>query len=251
VTHTDLRSVVPGSPLGDYFRRFWLPFAPASDLPPGSERPIRVQLLEERLVAFRDGQGRLGLIDGLSPHARGDLFFSTIDDEGIRCNYHGWKFDVQGTCIETPMHPDGFGIDTLAYPVAEHSRLIWAYLGEGDPPPLPGLVCGNDLRAARQRRPWAYAVVSELMQNSGTDLSVERLDDRLLLRSGGQLLAAFTFPGIVTRPDSETTAFIVPASEKATIVIGGQADPSTQPDVGNVVQTALEELLGDSSLGRA
>jgi hypothetical protein len=148
------------------------------------------------------------------------------------------------------MHPDGFGIDTLAYPVAEHGGLIWGYLGEGNAPPLPEVLCNDDLRAARQTRPWVDAVVSEVIQNSGTDLSVERLGDGLLLRSGSKPVVTFTFPGIVTRHDASLSTFIVPASEKATIVIAGRADPSIRPEAGSVVQSAIEELVREGLLGR-
>jgi nitrite reductase/ring-hydroxylating ferredoxin subunit len=234
----DLPSLGPGSPLGDYFRRFWLPICPISDLPPGAERPVRAQLLDDRLVGFRDGQARLGLIYGLCTHARGDMFYSAIEEDGIRCNYHGWKFDVHGVCLETPMHPVGSGIDTLAFPVAEHAGLIWGYLGEDQPPALPDVASTAELQTERRVRPWLEAVVSELLASAPADVAVQFTDDSV--RAGE---AIFTPPYLITR-DSSGPTFVLPASEKATHLLGGtggSADPGSE--AGAAVRAAIEELL--------
>jgi nitrite reductase/ring-hydroxylating ferredoxin subunit len=240
----DLRSVGLGSPLGDYFQQFWLPICATAELPPGAERPVRAQLLEERLVAFRDGQGRLGLIYGLCPHARGDLFYSTIEDDGIRCNYHGWKFDVHGTCLETPMHPDGSGVDTLAFSVAEHAGLIWGYLGEDEPPKLPDIVTTDGLRTERRTRPWLETVLSELLAGFPRRISVQVADETVRVASEAGVVATFTPPYLVTREDPPRSIFVLPASEKATTLLGGVSDGiAVEGDTAPIVREAVEDLM--------
>jgi nitrite reductase/ring-hydroxylating ferredoxin subunit len=234
----DLRSVGLGSPLGDYFQQFWLPICATAELPPGAERPVRAQLLEERLVAFRDGQGRLGLIYGLCPHARGDLFYSTIEDDGIRCNYHGWKFDVHGTCLETPMHPDGSGVDTLAFAVAEHAGLIWGYLGRDEPPPLPGVPDAADGQAERRARPWLETIVSELVASAPSDVAVQLTDETIRV---GQ--ATFTPPYLIGRGVSSNPTFVLPASAKASSVLGGIGDTTGENDAAPAIRLAVEDLM--------
>ena len=105
-------------------------------------------------LPFAMARGSSVSIYGLCPHARGHNVHQLIQDDGIRCNYHGWKFDVHGTCLETPMHPVGSGVDTLAFPVAEHAGLIWGYLGDDEPPTPPNMADSADMRSERRARPW-------------------------------------------------------------------------------------------------
>jgi nitrite reductase/ring-hydroxylating ferredoxin subunit len=239
--------VAPGSQLGDFLRQFWLPICPTADLPQGAARPVRAQLLDERLVAFRDGEGRLGLIYGLCPHARGDMFFSSIDNDGIRCNYHGWKFDVNGVCLETPMHPDGFGIDTIAYSVAEHDGLIWGFFGAGEPPSLPKLSDGNDLKVERRTRPWMDTILSELLSSTDSPIDVERDVHQVRVLAAGTAVASFALPGVVTHPDANAPTFVLPATEKASAVLGGAADPSaSEHEHAAAVRDAIENMLREA-----
>ena len=97
VTHTG-----PGTPMGALFRSYWTPVLLASELPENDCPPVRVKVLSERLVAFRDSQGRLGLIDEFCPHRGASLWFGRNEECGLRCPYHGWKYDVTGQCVEVP-----------------------------------------------------------------------------------------------------------------------------------------------------
>ena len=137
----------PGTPAGDYFRRYWLPAMLASELPSPDCPPVRVKLLGEDLVAFRDTQGRVGLIDEFCPHRRASLFWGRNEECGLRCVYHGWKFDLNGACVEMPNEPPEYGFEnkirTTAYPTREYGGLIWAYMGPPDQEPeLPKLRVG-------------------------------------------------------------------------------------------------------------
>lgn len=132
----------PGTPGGDVLRRYWQPAALSEEL--DEPRPVvAVTLLGEDLVLFRDQAGRPGLLDRYCPHRGVDLCFGRLEDGGLRCPFHGWLFDVDGACLETPTEPPESRFHTRItqrrYPVAERNGVVWAYLGDGEPPPLPGL----------------------------------------------------------------------------------------------------------------
>ena len=95
----------PGTPLGEVMRRYWIPAALSSELPEPDCPPVRVKLLGERLVAFRDSQGLIGMVDEYCPHRGAPLFFGRNEECGLRCVYHGWKFDVDGNCVDMPNEP--------------------------------------------------------------------------------------------------------------------------------------------------
>ena len=129
---------------GRLMRHYWLPFALASELPGPDCDPLEVRLLGEDLVAFRDSAGRPGLLAALCPHRRAPLFHGRNEQGGLRCVYHGWKFDVDGRCLDLPNDPDyaiaSGRIRQLAYPVVEHGRVLWTWLGDAtihSPPPFP------------------------------------------------------------------------------------------------------------------
>jgi phenylpropionate dioxygenase-like ring-hydroxylating dioxygenase large terminal subunit len=137
VTNTD-----PETPLGELFRRFWLPVALAEELPGPDCEPVRVRALGEDLIAFRDSDGKVGLLDAFCPHRGAPLFFGRNEESGLRCVYHGWKFDVTGQCVDLPNAPEGpsfkHKVRAVAYPVVEAGDLIWAYMGPADKqPPFP------------------------------------------------------------------------------------------------------------------
>ena len=102
-----LVQVGPGTPMGDLFRRYWMPALLAEELPEPDCPPVRVKLLGEDLIAFRDTNGPLGLIDEFCPHRGASLFFGRNEEGGLRCVYHGWKFDVAGNCVDMPSEPEG------------------------------------------------------------------------------------------------------------------------------------------------
>ena len=122
-----------GTPMGEYFRRFWQPVALSRELAEPDGAPIRVKALGEELVAFRDTQGRVGLIEPQCAHRGANLFFGRNEEGGLRCIYHGWKYDVHGRCIELPNVPPGSAyhdkISIRAYPTREAGEIVWAYLG--------------------------------------------------------------------------------------------------------------------------
>src|SRR5215468_4905542 len=132
----------PGTLLGDLFRRYWIPALLAEEVAEPDGPPVRVQLLNERLVAFRDTEGRLGLIEEFCAHRGVSLWFGRNEESGLRCPYHGWKYDVTGQCIEVPSEPEESGfcrkIKLKSYPLIEKGGVLWAYLGPPDKrPPEP------------------------------------------------------------------------------------------------------------------
>src|SRR4051812_17889902 len=132
----------PGTPMGELFRRYWLPILLAWELPENDCPPVRVKCLGERMVAFRDSQGRLGLIDEFCAHRGVSLFFGRNEEAGLRCPYHGWKYDVNGQCVEVPSEPSESGycqkIKLKSYPLFEQGGVIWVYMGPADQrPPNP------------------------------------------------------------------------------------------------------------------
>jgi len=137
-----------GTPMGEYFRRFWQPIALARELAAPDSPPIRVKLMGEELLAFRDTTGRVGLIEPRCAHRGADLFFGRNEECGIRCVYHGWKYDVNGKCVELPNVPAGSAyhdkISIRAYPTREFGEIVWAYLGprERMPEEVPQLEFG-------------------------------------------------------------------------------------------------------------
>ncbi len=132
----------PGTPMGQLFRSYWIPALLASELAEPDCPPVRVHLLSEKLIAFRDTQGCLGLIDEFCAHRRISLWFGRNEDNGLRCPYHGWKFDVTGQCTEIPSEAAGSThcqrIRMTNYPLVEKGGILWTYMGPPDrQPPLP------------------------------------------------------------------------------------------------------------------
>ena len=101
---TELTHIGPGTPAGEYLRRFWQPVCYAGEL---ADVPVALKILGEELVAFRDFSGRIGLVEAHCPHRGTSLEFGLVSERGIRCCYHGWLFDVDGTILETPGEPAG------------------------------------------------------------------------------------------------------------------------------------------------
>src|ERR1700741_1973585 len=123
----------PGTPLGRMFRCYWIPALLAEELPEPNCPPVRVQLLSERLIAFRDTSGSIGLMDEFCAHRGVSLWFGRNEENGLRCPYHGWKYDTSGQCIEVPSEPVASGfcqkIKLKSYPTIDIGGVIWAYMG--------------------------------------------------------------------------------------------------------------------------
>jgi phthalate 4,5-dioxygenase oxygenase subunit len=125
--------VGPGTPMGALLRQYWLPFAPSTELPAPDGPPKRVRLLGEDLVAFRDSKGAVGLLAEHCPHRGASLFFGRNEECGLRCVYHGWKFDATGRCVDTPSEPGESlfkdKVRARAYPCRDVNGVLWTYMG--------------------------------------------------------------------------------------------------------------------------
>ena len=139
----ELTGVGPGTLMGGFMRQYWIPAGLSSELAVDGG-PMRLPLLGEKLIAFRDSDGRVGVMDQRCPHRCASLFLGRNEQSGIRCVYHGWKFDTDGTCVDMPNVPNQEEfrgkIRAKAYPVEERAGIFWVYLGpRATPPPLPQL----------------------------------------------------------------------------------------------------------------
>jgi phthalate 4,5-dioxygenase oxygenase subunit len=127
--------------MGNLLRRFWQPVALASELPGPDSDPLRLRILGEDLVAFRDSHGEVGLLAANCPHRGASLFFGRNEESGLRCVYHGWKFDTSGACVDMPNEPAESDFRTkvraIAYPCQERGGVVWAYLGPALDMPSP------------------------------------------------------------------------------------------------------------------
>src|SRR6185312_3507902 len=129
------------TPMGQVFRRYWLPALLSSELAQPDGAPVRLRLLGEPLVAFRDTSGAVGLVDAFCPHRRAPMFLGRNEKCGLRCVYHGWKFDRSGACLEMPTEPRDSAYKTKvrikAYPVWEGGGMVWTYMGPAAEMPAP------------------------------------------------------------------------------------------------------------------
>ena len=171
-----LTRVGPGTPMGELFRRFWLPALLSEEIERLDSPPVRLRILCEDLLAFRDSVGRVGIVDAYCSHRGAPLFFGRNEESGLRCPYHGWKFDVDGRCVDLPNTEglqerekvrDKLGIG--AYPVREAGGVVWVYMGPRDlQPELPGLewlhVPKEQCHASRwlQRSNWLQGAEGEI-----------------------------------------------------------------------------------------
>jgi phenylpropionate dioxygenase-like ring-hydroxylating dioxygenase large terminal subunit len=139
-----LTQVGPGTAMGNLMRQYWVPALLSVELPEPDCPPVRVRVLGESLIAVRTTSGQVGLIAHSCPHRGASLFFGRNEEEGIRCVYHGWKFDVAGRCVDMPSEPPESSfkerVRATAYPCQERNGVVWTYLGpRATPPPLPNL----------------------------------------------------------------------------------------------------------------
>ncbi len=137
----ELTRVGPGTVMGELMRQYWMPALLSSEVARGGP-PLRLMLLGEKLIAFRDSAGRVGVMDHRCPHRCASLFLGRNEQDGIRCIYHGWKFDAAGRCIDMPNVPPHqdfkHKVSARAYRTIERAGLIWVYMGShAEAPPLP------------------------------------------------------------------------------------------------------------------
>ena len=139
-----LTHVGPGTPMGEYLRRYWIPTLLSEEVPEPDCPPVRVTILGEVLIAYRDTDGVVGLIDNYCPHRRASMFFGRNEECGLRCVYHGWKFDAAGNCVDMPSEPAESNfkdkVKITAYPTKEAGGVVWSYMGPADhTPEMPDL----------------------------------------------------------------------------------------------------------------
>jgi nitrite reductase/ring-hydroxylating ferredoxin subunit len=144
VDNDALTRVGPGTLMGNLMRQYWVPALLSRELASQDGDPVRVMLLGEQLIAFRDSNGQVGLLANHCPHRGASLFFGRNEEAGLRCVYHGWKFDTSGACIDMPNEPAESDFRTkvkaVAYPCRERGGIVWTYMGaSSEPPPLPEL----------------------------------------------------------------------------------------------------------------
>ncbi len=161
----------PDTPMGRLLRRFWVPVLLAEELPEPDCPPVRLRIMGEDLVAFKDTMGRIGVLDAYCPHRRAHLFWGRNEECGLRCVYHGWKFDVEGNCVDMPNEPPESRfkekVKQTAYPAREWGGVIWAYMGPRElmPPEPPQLEWA--------RVPASHRLVSKRLQESNWAQAVE------------------------------------------------------------------------------
>jgi phthalate 4,5-dioxygenase oxygenase subunit len=136
-----LTLVGPGTPMGEVFRRYWLPACLSEELPERDGPPIRLRLLGEDLVGFRDSAGDIGVVDAYCAHRKAPLFFGRNEECGLRCVYHGWKYDTTGACVDMPSEPPyskfRLRVSIKAYPTYEAGGVVWCYMGPRERMPAP------------------------------------------------------------------------------------------------------------------
>ena len=194
--------VGPGTPMGNVLRRYWTPAFQLGDLPEPDCPPIRVTILGENFVAFRDTEGRLGFLDELCCHRGASLTLGRVEGCGIRCLYHGWKYAVDGTIMETPNLASATFRERVkhgAYPVREAGGLGWVYLGPpGTEPPFPAFGWAS--------APADEIVVSEIIMDcnwmqaqegsiDSSHVGILHLDTLATMGSGPRSVGSFDFAG--------------------------------------------------------
>jgi len=167
--HNDfLTRTGPGAPMGNLLRRYWIPALLSAEVPEPDCPPVRVKLLSERLLAFRDTQGRVGVIDEFCAHRGVSLWFGRNEENGLRCAYHGWKYDVTGQCVEVPSEPEASGfcrkIKLTSYPCVELGDVIWIYMGPPEHQPARPPEMPFTLVPAEERRGLKFLVEANWLQ---------------------------------------------------------------------------------------
>lgn len=167
----DLTRVGPGTTMGEFMRQYWMPAAKSSEVVADGD-PLRLLILGEHLIAFRDTEGRVGVMDHRCPHRCASMFLGRNEEGGIRCVYHGWKFDVTGKCLDMPNVPSHQNfkdkVHAKAYRAVERNGLIWIYMGQkqNDPPPLPvieaNLIEKSDIWCLQRECNWLQALEGDI-----------------------------------------------------------------------------------------
>lgn len=139
-----LTRVGPGTPMGKFFRQYWLPVLPSVEMEEPGGRPVRIRLLGENLLLYRAPDGKIGLVGEQCPHRGVSLYFARNEVDGLRCVYHGWKYDIEGKCVDAPNvnNPERITntVQNQAYACVERNGVIWTFMGDqANKPELPAL----------------------------------------------------------------------------------------------------------------
>jgi nitrite reductase/ring-hydroxylating ferredoxin subunit len=216
-----LTRVGPGTPMGNLFRRYWIPALLSEELLEADGPPVRVRLLGEDLVAFRDTEGVVGIVSAYCPHRRAPMFFGRNEECGLRCVYHGWKFDRNGVCVDMPSEPPDSLFKTKvtidAYPTWEGGGMVWIYMGLRELQPAPPdhelvRAPANHRHVSKMFEDCNYlqALEGGIDPTHATILHNIKLGDRSFLNKYDELVAALdiettdyglTYAGIRSHPD--------------------------------------------------
>jgi nitrite reductase/ring-hydroxylating ferredoxin subunit len=166
-----LTRVGPGTAMGELMRQYWVPALPAAEFPSPDSPPKRMKLLGENLVMFRDSNGNVGCFKESCPHRGASMFFGRNEEGGLRCVYHGWKFDTTGACIDMPSEPAESNFKNKVritnYPARDVNHMVWVYMGHAkEPPPFPEFEI-NTIPAENVAPPSIMMEEANWMQNLG------------------------------------------------------------------------------------
>jgi phthalate 4,5-dioxygenase len=175
--------VGPGTAMGELMRQYWIPGLPSSEFAKPDGPPKRMRLLGENLVMFRDTKGRMGALPESCPHRGASLYFGRNEECGLRCAYHGWKFDINGDCLDLPTEPDDHRreafrakVKARAYPCRDVNHMVWIYMGpRQEPPPFPSFEV-NTLAPQFVGEPHIMMEEANWLQNLEGDLDSAHLD---------------------------------------------------------------------------
>jgi len=175
-----LTRVGPGTAMGELMRQYWVPALPAAEFPSPDSPPKRMKLLGENLVMFRDSNGNVGCFKESCPHRGASMFFGRNEEAGLRCVYHGWKFDTTGACVDMPSEPAESNfknkVRITAYPARDVNHMVWVYMGHAkEPPPFPQFEI-NTIPAENVAPPSIMMEEANWMQNLEGDLDSNHLD---------------------------------------------------------------------------
>jgi phthalate 4,5-dioxygenase oxygenase subunit len=265
-----LTRVGAGTPMGETLRRYWHPACLSEELPEADGAPVRVRLLGQDLIAFRDCSGAVGLVDAFCPHRRAPMFFGRNEEGGLRCVYHGWKFDRDGACVDMPSEPPDSLFKTkvriASYPCHEAGGIVWTYLGPRDrmgpaasiPPPPDYEFCrapATHRYATKnlQRCNWLQALEGGLDSGHATIMHAENRGDLRFLADPDKLIPrlevqrtdyGYWYTGIRTLGDKEWVRvyqYVMPATQMRGAIEGPFKRPQDRPRIDGHIWVPIDD----------
>jgi len=253
-----------GTPMGEALRRYWLPACLSEELPASDGAPVRVRLLGEDLIAFRDSDGAIGLVDAYCPHRRAPIFFGRNEECGLRCVYHGWKFDRSGACVDMPSEPPDSLFKTkvriTAYPTHEAGGIVWTYMGPPETLPAPPdyefcrVPAGQRLTSKNlQRCNWVQALEGGLDSAHATILHASNKGDLAFLADPESLIPrlevqrtgyGYWYTGIRTLGTQlwvRVYQYVMPATQLRGTIEGAFKRPSELPRIDGHIWVPIDD----------